>query len=331
MTEQAYLRIEEPSGLLIGPDWPAVCKLMSKLAKASSLIRGVEQDGVNQDQKYRFVSYQEVASAVRHALSEAGVAFMFNLNNRVDSTGQSKSGSVYSKVSLEGTLTFADGEGGGMWSVKVWGDGVDYQDKALSKAITALIKYPLMRIFLLSSRDDVEPDQEDADNGNGHKVAPPQPKPAPAQPETKPQAKATAPAQAEPYNTVDPPPEEELEAEQPRAKAPAQPKGNVGWPTWGKGRQDAFWAEAGRIGLDKETIHHEFAVGSMTEYIGTNTKAMLLLHLMDHGFRQALTLDEIHAAFGVGFMNEVDQDVKAGHDLIGRYLQVVASKEKVDA
>jgi hypothetical protein len=115
-----------------------------------------------------------------------------------------------------------------------------------------------------------------------------------------------------------------------RSPAPAQPKGNVGWDTWGKGRQDAFWVEAGKIGLDKETLHREFAVGSMTEYIGSNTKAMLLLHLMDHGFKQALTLDEIHTALDVGFMNEFDGDVAAGHLLIKKYLANVALKETAD-
>jgi len=327
-----YLRIEEAGGLIIASDWPAVAKLMAKLAKASSLVRGVEQDGENKDQHYAFVSYQEVASAVRHALSDAGLAFMVNHTEREDSAGQSKSGATYSKVKLTGTLTFADGETGAMWSIHAWGDGMDYADKALSKAITALVKYPLMRIFLLSSRDDVEPDIEDVPNGNGHKVAPPQAKPAPAKTETKPQAKAPAPAlaQAEPYNTVDPPPEEELEAEQPRAKAPtpAQPKGNVGWGTWGPSRQNKFWAEAKRIGLDDATVHTEFKVASMTEYQGSNDKAVLILHLLEFGFAQALALDEIHKGLGIRFMDDFGGNSAMGHMLINKYLASVAAKKE---
>ena len=321
-----FLRIEEAGGLIIAPDWGAVAKLMAKLAKASSLIRGVEQDGINQDQKYRFISYQEVASAVRAALSEAGVAFMVNLNSRVDSTGQSKSGSIYQKVVLEGTLTFADGEGGGMWCVHVWGDGVDYQDKALSKAITSLVKYPLMRIFLLSSRDDVDADETDGPSpAKGNGAAKPAPKPVePAvAPVAAPEKIPPAPAAPE---TPSEQPEGEGNGHEPD-KAPAPAKGNVGWSTWGKGRQDGFWIEAGKVGLDKETIHREFAVDSMTQYIGSNTKVMTLLHLLDFGFKQALSLDEIHTALGVTFMNEFDGDVRAGHALFAIYLTRASQKE----
>jgi hypothetical protein len=331
MTEQGYLRIEEAGGLIIASDWPAIAKLMAKLSKASSLVRGVEQDGRNKDQNYQFVSYQEVASAVRHALSDAGLAFMVNHTDREDSTGQSKSGATYSKVKLTGTLTFADGETGAMWSIHAWGDGMDYADKALSKAITALVKYPLMRIFLLSSRDDVEPDQEDVPNGNGHKIAP-QAKPAPAQPETKPQAIPAAIPEESPWMAEEPatPLTDGHGKGKPGEPAPTQPKGNVGWGAWGPSRQNKFWAEAKRIGLDDATVHTEFKVASMTEYQGSNDKAVLILHLLEFGFAQALGLDEIHKALGIRFMDDFGGNSAMGHMLINKYLATVGQKETVN-
>jgi hypothetical protein len=136
-----------------------------------------------------------------------------------------------------------------------------------------------------------------------------------------------APAPAAPATPAEPP-RDEGNGHEP-VKAPAPAKGNVGWSTWGKVRQDGFWVEAGKVGLDKDTVHREFAVDSMTQYIGSNTKAMTLLHLLDYGFKQALTLDEIHTALGVTFMNEFDGDVKAGHALYAIYLTRASQKEAV--
>ena len=224
-----YLRIEDCGGVIIAPDWAAIARLMGKLAKAAGAMGGVERDGRNKDQGYSYVSYEEAAVVIRRALSEIGIAMTLHQREMTISQGQTASGKAKTIVNMTLDVTFADGETGAMKIVQAHGQGEDMQDKAIPKALTAAVKYGLMRCFLLSTREDID---ADAGEGDGHKAEAPPVK-----------AETAAPAQSAP------PAEHWIKDEKTRTRF------------W-------VWANT-ELALSNDQVHQALGVAHVEEFTGT--------------------------------------------------------------
>ena len=151
------LIINYGGGVVIAPDWAAVASLNKKMALVMLKLTTVHKDAKHEKQGWTYASYSEVAEAVRQAMAAANLGLFIHVVN----IGQHDAGSgVRSEVELE--FTFADGDSGAMRICRWVGEAVDFgtADKGLNKAYTASEKYFLMRTFLVSTSDDVDPDSE---------------------------------------------------------------------------------------------------------------------------------------------------------------------------
>ena len=124
-------------------------KLYAKMAQVMGLVSRIPKSGYNDHFKYAYATSEDVADTVRDALAEVGLAFFVNITNVVQENKKTI-------VSME--FTFADGETGET-HISAWqGEALDSQDKGISKAITAATKYFLLKTFLISTGDEVDPD-----------------------------------------------------------------------------------------------------------------------------------------------------------------------------
>ena len=165
MTE--IIRIETEGGATYAPDFAAVASLSKKLAELASRTGKVVKDGTNKHFHYAFISYEQVAAVIRTHMADVGLSL---------SVGTSHREKTPKGVTLLTEATFTDNETGAMRLVRWYGEGDDTQDKGTAKALTSAVKYGLMRMFLLSTQDDVDSDKDgpgEKQGAGGEKTPPP--------------------------------------------------------------------------------------------------------------------------------------------------------------
>ena len=139
----------------------ATMSLHRKLAEAMAAIEWQPKTGRNQQQGYNFVSVEVIKDRVREQLAARQVMFYVSVETIARSEYLTKSGATMFHVDIQGEVTFADGESGEMFTIKTAGEAADTGDKALNKALTAMVKYALIGTFLIPTGED--PDQETPD------------------------------------------------------------------------------------------------------------------------------------------------------------------------
>lgn len=137
--------------------------LAQKMMNAFKLIGGLEKTGefklYNGSVQYNYVEESAVTMAVKRALAESGVFTTVSIEQVIPCSFQvaAKNKSInVTQVSV--FVTFVDGETGEVLSVRGAGLGMDSGDKGVNKAITAAVKYALMKTFLIPTGDDLEAD-----------------------------------------------------------------------------------------------------------------------------------------------------------------------------
>lgn len=159
--------------------------LAAKLAEVMASVDRVAKTGHNATFNYDFVREADVTEAIRKELAARKVIVVPFLESTGTRTMQTRSGTMEITLALY-RFTFYDGESDEKIEARVQGEGMDGQDKGSNKALTAALKYLLLKTFLIPTGDDTESDVHEA------------PKPAPSRPATapRPAPTATVPAQA---------------------------------------------------------------------------------------------------------------------------------------
>lgn len=131
--------------------------LVKKLAEVMGGMERIPKSGYNDFHKYRFVLESDVLDAVRKALAERHVILITSITGRefYPATPPEKQ----HKTVLAVKFVFIDGESGERLEFGGFGEANDGQDKGVNKAITAALKYGLLKFFLMSTGDD--PDQHE--------------------------------------------------------------------------------------------------------------------------------------------------------------------------
>ena len=136
--------------------------LYMKMAAVMGHLERLPKRGVNKHFGYPYVTDSDVLDAVRKAMAEERVAFFVSM----DATATTPKGS-----SVLLSLTFADGDTGAAKTIRWEGEAHDSQDKGINKAVTAAVKYCLLKTFLMSTGDDSDPDAGGGEGGEGQRPA----------------------------------------------------------------------------------------------------------------------------------------------------------------
>lgn len=175
------------------PDAPVIdardepATLATRIALAMAEVAAVDKDRENKDQHYRYASVEAMKKAVRGPLLQQGVALFMVPRGTVESSevtsSQNKKGER-----VEARFDFKFTGHGDELVIEGWlGVGVDYADKAYSKAVTSALKTFINAQWLLPAEADDDPDH--ATPEYGQRAAAPATAPpawaAPASDETK--------------------------------------------------------------------------------------------------------------------------------------------------
>lgn len=170
--------------------------IAGKVAKVMTAIRKLPKDGNNTYDNYKYITGDKVFELLGGAMAEAGLVALPSIIELNTDSVPTKSGSQYRTV-IHGQITLADADTGDTWTSDWYGEGADRGDKSINKAMTAMMKYYLLRLFQIGSGVDADADSPEIEE---HQPQPPKAKAVAPQPQHRQQR---PPADAPPPPTED--------------------------------------------------------------------------------------------------------------------------------
>lgn len=147
--------VEVPQGLPIESELGYRAKIAQKRMKVAKEVKRIKKNGYNSHNNYHYVQESDLVDEMREIL------FDNNLSVTIDVFDQHyREDRQLTRIGCLVTLT--DAETGFYEKSRWWGDGKDNLDKAYYKAYTGILKFYLMKTFLVPSGDDPEADLQDA-------------------------------------------------------------------------------------------------------------------------------------------------------------------------
>lgn len=148
-----------------------LASLYRRMAAAMAQLKRLPKRGHNDRFNYDYVTDSDVLDAVRSALGEQGIGFFTDVVdiNR-DRALTTRSGEM-PITELTVDAMFADSETGATVTVTWIGEAMDGQDKGVNKALTAAVKYGLLKTLLASTGEDDPDNTPEPNRGNGHAKA----------------------------------------------------------------------------------------------------------------------------------------------------------------
>ncbi len=131
-------------------------KLVLELTKIQKELDKIEKDGKNNRQGFDYVSEAQVKSKLQNKLADHGIMIIPHYEIMNSWTSQTSNGKTMNYVSVMGTFKLTNGSDELVGSMP--GIGMDSGDKAIYKAETGAQKNFLMQLFLMSTGDDPEND-----------------------------------------------------------------------------------------------------------------------------------------------------------------------------
>ena len=171
--------------------------LIRKLSEVMAAVDRIPKGGHNATFNYDFVRESDVTDAIRSELASRHVMVVPYLETTGTREMKTHSGSMTITLATY-RFTFHDGESGETIEARTQGEGMDGQDKGSTKALTAALKYILLKTFLIPTGDD-----PDAAEATATAAAPARTRPAAAPTHARPVAAPVGPQ---------PPPPTDMEA-----------------------------------------------------------------------------------------------------------------------
>ena len=137
--------------------------IYAKLAAAVAAIGLLVKQGENEHFNYMYVRDQDVLLLVRKTLTKVGLAITSSIKDVIVTERKIGTKSTWN-TRLVMEFTIADIEKEGETVVLMWaGEANDGQDKAVSKAATAAVKYFLLKLFLIPTGNEAMDSDSDTD------------------------------------------------------------------------------------------------------------------------------------------------------------------------
>lgn len=135
-------------------------------------VGAIGKDRKNQQQGYNFRGIDDAMNALHHLFADEGVFITTEVLEQTREERQNKSGGllIYSILKVRFTFHALDGS---MRICEMIGEGMDSGDKASNKSLSVALKYALLQMFLIPTKEFIDPENDN-----------PEPRPRQGAPET---------------------------------------------------------------------------------------------------------------------------------------------------
>jgi ERF superfamily len=144
----------------------AIIAVKAELAK-----EGIGKDQTNTHQKYKFRGIDDIYNALSSLMAANNLSIMPKKVERWATEREKKGGeSVTIHVTVKVVYEFISSIDESAYQVEMWGEAMDFSDKATNKAMSAAYKYACLQVFCIPTQGDGdEGDKDDIEAGRERK------------------------------------------------------------------------------------------------------------------------------------------------------------------
>ena len=125
-----------------------------------SKIGAIDKGQRNVQQGFMFRGIDDFMNALHGLMADAGIIILPSEVEHVQETFQTAKGGTQFRTRLHLQFTFVSTEDGSSVTADGWGEAADNGDKGYNKCKSIALKYVLMQMFLVPTKDIADPDKE---------------------------------------------------------------------------------------------------------------------------------------------------------------------------
>lgn len=134
--------------------------IYAKLGQVMRAIKAIDKSQKNQQQGFMFRGIDDFMNNLHDLLADAGIIIIPSESEHIQEQFTTKNGTAQFRTRLHMTFTFASTEDGSSVKADGWGEAADSGDKGYNKCKSIALKYVLMQMFLVPTKDIADPDRE---------------------------------------------------------------------------------------------------------------------------------------------------------------------------
>jgi len=123
-------------------------------------IKAVEKDHINQMQKYRFRSIDDVYNACNKAMADEKITIEPKYSIICNDLTKNDRGGLVRSVVIQGSYKII-AEDGSFIEISTIGEAIDHSDKAFNKAMSQAFKYALFQVFMIPTEEEKDTEAKD--------------------------------------------------------------------------------------------------------------------------------------------------------------------------
>lgn len=141
--------------------------IYAKLGQVMKAIKAIDKKQKNQQQGFMFRGIDDFMNELHDHLADAGIIILpseiEHLQENFETVNKEGRKSLQFRTRLHIRFTFASTEDGSTVTADGWGEAADNGDKGYNKCKSIALKYVLMQMFLVPTKDLTDPDSETPD------------------------------------------------------------------------------------------------------------------------------------------------------------------------
>lgn len=137
--------------------------IYAKLGQVMQSIKAIGKNQTNEQQHFKFRGIDDFMNELHDHLAEAGIIIIPSETEHLQEQFTTKNGTAQFRTRLHMKFTFVSTADGSCITADGWGEAADSGDKGYNKCKSIALKYVLMQMFLVPTKDLTDPDSETPD------------------------------------------------------------------------------------------------------------------------------------------------------------------------
>ena len=142
--------------------------IYKKLGEVMGKIGAIDKERKNEQQGFMFRGIEDFMNSLHGLMAEAGIIILpseiEHIQENFETTNREGRKSLQFRTRLHLRFTFVSTEDGSSVTADGWGEAADNGDKGYNKCKSIALKYVLMQMFLVPTKDIADPDKETPDD-----------------------------------------------------------------------------------------------------------------------------------------------------------------------
>lgn len=137
--------------------------IYAKLGKVMQSIKAIGKNQTNEQQHFKFRGIDDFMNELHDHLADAGIFIIPSETEHLQEQFTTKNGTAQFRTRIHMKFTFVSTDDGSSITADGWGEAADSGDKGYNKCKSIALKYVLMQMFLVPTKDLTDPDSETPD------------------------------------------------------------------------------------------------------------------------------------------------------------------------